>query len=152
MNLRIETPTAYESHLTRMDGKTAMRLFVEQKCAERGVSFRDIVGPRRMRALIKIRHAIIFDVAVAFPKAGTSAIGRAFNRDHSTISKSISREASRRRVPAPETRWVYSYDVDQIIADVRSGMSMLAVAVMHRIDPATVARAVKAHAARQEAA
>jgi DNA-binding CsgD family transcriptional regulator len=58
-------------------------------------TWREICGPRRHKYLAKPRHEAILAIAVAFPEWSYPRIGRLFNRDHSTILKSLDAFAKR---------------------------------------------------------
>lgn len=50
-----------------------------------GVRYQDIVGASRTRSIVIVRHAAMRAVADARPDMSLPQIGRAFNRDHTTI-------------------------------------------------------------------
>lgn len=50
-----------------------------------GLNFSDIIGPSRDPYIIEARHVCVFEVKVRRPDLSFPAIGRAFNRDHTTI-------------------------------------------------------------------
>lgn len=143
-------PSTYEAQPTRVDGKTAMRLFFEQKAAEHGVKVKALQSPRKTAPLVLIRQAIIFDLAVAFPKAGATAIGRLIKRDHSAVHNSLRAEAARRGVEVPVTRWAKSYDIQQIVAERAAGMPTSEIARRHGYCYQTIDKVLRAHAGRAE--
>ncbi|UIY28724.1 hypothetical protein LZK73_18525 [Neorhizobium galegae] len=147
MNTHVQ-PSTYEAQPARVDGKTAMRLFFEQKAAEHGVKVKVLQTPRKTTPLVLIRQAIIFDLAVAFPKAGATAIGRLIKRDHSAVHNSLRMEAARRGVEVPVTRWARSYDIPQIIAEHDAGIPIPEIARKHGYCDATIIKLIRAHAGR----
>jgi chromosomal replication initiation ATPase DnaA len=55
-------------------------------CAKHGVTLNVILSPSRDLKATKARHEAIFAVNQAYPKLGTSALGRLFHRNHATIA------------------------------------------------------------------
>lgn len=133
---------------TYVNGKGAMLLFIEQKCQEHGVTLKAFRGPSKKVKISQIRQSVVFDLAVAFPKAGAIAIGRVIKRDHSSVHNSLKKEAARRDVPVPVTRWVGSYNLPQIMADRESGMSISQIAQKHGYCNWTIKKLIRANQAR----
>ena len=55
----------------------------------RGITADDLRGPRRQRKLIKPRHEAMLRIYLERPDLSLPAIGRFFNRDHTTILAAV---------------------------------------------------------------
>jgi chromosomal replication initiation ATPase DnaA len=56
-----------------------------------GVSFAEIIGPRKHRKVLAARYEAIRTVNREFPAWSTLKMGRFFNRDHTTILSALGR-------------------------------------------------------------
>lgn len=73
-------------------GRKTARSVIERVARETGVSYSDIIGPRRSRHLILARDKAVRAVADEFPEMSLPAIGRVFGRrDHTTIYHSLNK-------------------------------------------------------------
>lgn len=70
-------------------GRKNARLIARQIAAHAGYSFEHIKSDSRMKDLVKVRDACIRAVADARPDMSLVAIGRVFDRDHTTIMHSL---------------------------------------------------------------
>jgi len=75
------------------DSKTPVRPLIERVGAFHGVSFDEIIGPRRDRKTVAARFDAIAAVHKARPDLSTPQLGRIFNRDHTSILHALSRRA-----------------------------------------------------------
>lgn len=119
-----------------------MRTFAKARAAEYGTTLEALCVRNLTRKMSRIRHAVMFELAVAFPNAGCSAIGRIMKRDHSATCKAIKMEAERRGVPVPLSRWVLSYDIEAIRRDYDAGLSYAEIARRHDRDQSTIWRLI----------
>jgi chromosomal replication initiation ATPase DnaA len=62
-----------------------VRGLIERIARDNGVTYQDIVGVRRHKSLMRIRHLAIRAAAEEFPDKSLVQLGKAFNRDHTTI-------------------------------------------------------------------
>lgn len=83
----------YRTLYVREFGKTPVRSLIDRVGAFHGISFEDIVGPRRDRKTVAARFDAIAAVHKARPDLSTPQIGRHFNRDHTSILHALSRRA-----------------------------------------------------------
>lgn len=65
--------------------KASARELIERVGAWHGISRDDIVRYTRRRTVMAARYDAIAAVKIAYPNLTTSALGRIFRRDHSTI-------------------------------------------------------------------
>jgi chromosomal replication initiation ATPase DnaA len=75
------------------DSKTPVRALIERVAAFHGVSFEDILGPRRDRKTVAARFDAIAAVHKARPDLSLPQMGRHFHRDHTSILHALSRRA-----------------------------------------------------------
>lgn len=68
-----------------------------------GVTWEDVLSPRRSRGLIKPRHACIVAVCEQRPDLSFPAVGKIFHRDHTTILHAVyGRKRNAARVDSEE--------------------------------------------------
>jgi hypothetical protein len=67
------------------------RVIVGRIAKEHGVTFEDIMGPRRLKPVVAARKAAMIAVAAHMPRWSLPQIGRFFNRDHTTIMHALGR-------------------------------------------------------------
>lgn len=82
-----------ERHQSGEDAKIPARDIVKAIAAANGVKFGDIVGPRRNTSLVKIRFEAIRQVADLRSDLSLPALGRVFNRDHTSILHALKKTA-----------------------------------------------------------
>jgi hypothetical protein len=71
------------------EGAKKRRAIILGVCAKHGITLNVLLGPSRTRPVVKARREAISQVHQAFPKLGTSALGRLFRRDHATIQYTL---------------------------------------------------------------
>lgn len=70
--------------------KGTAKEYVMRRSDELGVSFADIIGPRRRHDLIEARHQLIGEVYLRFPNLSLPQLGTLFgNRDHTSIYSAL---------------------------------------------------------------
>lgn len=67
------------------DAKRSAKDIIREVCLGTGWTLADIVGERRHKDLVVVRHACIYAVAKEYPDKSLPALGRIFKRDHSSI-------------------------------------------------------------------
>lgn len=67
--------------------------FLRAVAALAGADLTDLRGHARRRAMADVRFAALVAVAIAFPRLSTPALGRLFNRDHTTVLHAFRRVA-----------------------------------------------------------
>jgi hypothetical protein len=73
----------WREHLFEM--ASGPKTYIRKRCAEIGVSYEDIIGPRRFIPLARARQMLMWEVKQTFPDISWHQLGRAFgNRDHTT--------------------------------------------------------------------
>lgn len=72
-------------------------------CDRHNVSHQDLLSPRRFRNLVRARHEAWW-LAYTQSEASYPAIGKFFNRDHTTIMFGIRRHAARIGVETPNVQ------------------------------------------------
>lgn len=82
---RITGDTSFEFHAK----KTVTRIVTEVLKDFPGVTWEDILSPRRSRGLIQPRHACMRAVCAQRPDLSYPAIGRIFHRDHTTVLHAV---------------------------------------------------------------
>lgn len=65
------------------------RIIIREAAEKFGYSPADIIGPRRQKALLDARFAIVRIVANARPDMSLLQLGRLFKRDHTTILNAL---------------------------------------------------------------
>ena len=68
-------------------------------CAKHKITLEELTGERRHKELVQARHEAIREVYYS-TGASTPVIGRAFNRDHTSILWVVGRVKTNRKVPA----------------------------------------------------
>lgn len=81
-------------------GKGKCRTIIEEVAAKYGVAVKEILSDRRARVLIPPRHEAMFR-CVAETHLSLPAIGRVFNRDHTSIGHAVMRHHIATREPLP---------------------------------------------------
>lgn len=81
-------------------GKGKCRTIIEEVAAKYGVAVREILSDRRARVLIPPRHEAMFR-CVAETHLSLPAIGRVFNRDHTSIGHAVMRHHINTGEPLP---------------------------------------------------
>lgn len=79
------------------------KVIISLVAAKHGVTAADIVGPSRTRKIVAARHEAIGVVYTHCRQVSLPAIGRLFNRDHTTILHAL-RKLRRISKPAPYRR------------------------------------------------
>lgn len=72
-----------------MNVKPNAKAIINDVATAYGYGFADIVGASRSRDIIKVRHAAMRMVVDARPDLSLVAIGKVFNRDHTTILSAL---------------------------------------------------------------
>ncbi len=65
------------------------RAIIKRVCDEHMITLNVLLGPSRAHHVVRARYEAIKQVHQAFPEIGTSALGRLFKRDHSTIQYAL---------------------------------------------------------------
>jgi chromosomal replication initiation ATPase DnaA len=96
--------------------------FLKRRCAELGVSYADIIGPRRFRPLIPPRHQLMVEIKVKYDRLTLPRIAKMFNRDHSVLYHALKKHGIKYE---PERVAKYR---DQIKGMVEAGVSHVEIA------------------------
>lgn len=95
-------PQYFDAHITAWRHLRAVHVsraaqpvktYLEERAADFGFSYDDLVGQSRISRLCAVRHLITFEIRkIVAPKMSLPEIGKAFGgRDHSTVINSISK-------------------------------------------------------------
>ena len=82
---QIEQPQPEVVRPVLPNGPLAVREIIEAAALASGIDVEEIRGPRRATDLVRWRQAAIYLAVVLRPDLSFPAIGRIFNRDHSTV-------------------------------------------------------------------
>ena len=74
-------------------GRRPVRDIIKGMAEAHGYTYAEIIGPRREKVLVKVRHACIRAVADQRPDYSLSMIGRLFQRDHTSILWALKKTA-----------------------------------------------------------
>lgn len=98
---QVRADCQYRSTISKADFK-ALMLHLDTFARAMGVRVADILGPCRDRDIVNIRHAAMYEVAIAFPTITISKLGqKVFSRDHSTVFHGLSKHAKVNNLPLP---------------------------------------------------
>lgn len=89
-----------------------------------GVSVADVIGTARHSEIVAFRKTLICDVYQKFPDSSLPKIGKAFNRDHSTILHHLQKTGLRngvrrwRQFPKATEKWITEEAIGQFTVRV----------------------------------
>jgi chromosomal replication initiation ATPase DnaA len=72
------------------------REIITQVALRHGFRYSEIIGPSRNKAVVLARHEAMVEVARRKPNYSVPMIGKAFNRDHTTILHALNKAGFRR--------------------------------------------------------
>lgn len=75
----------------KMVASSAMRQTINNTCRELGVAVTEVLGARRHKSIVAARDKVIAAVYEKHPDASLPDIGRAFNKDHTSILTALRR-------------------------------------------------------------
>ncbi len=88
---------AYSPQETLTTPREAIRLIIAEEAARAGVGVDDLLGKRRLRAIVVARYAAMRRIHSAYPHKSFPEIGRIFGRHHATVMYAVG--ASRKKSP-----------------------------------------------------
>lgn len=91
----IEDKIAGQASYQFKEKKSVTRIVMEVLADYPGITWEDVLSPRRSRGLIKPRHACMKAVCEQRPDLSFPAVGRIFHRDHTTILNAINGQKKR---------------------------------------------------------
>lgn len=62
-----------------------MKRFIHEFAAKTPFTYGDLVGPSRQKDLVQVRFDLIYAMRIAFPGASLPQMGRAINKDHTSL-------------------------------------------------------------------
>ena len=90
-----DRPLAVGEQLTTP--REAIRLIIAEEAERAGIGVDELLGSRRLRAIVCARYAAMRRIHRAYPHKSYPEIGRIFGRHHATVMYALG--ASRRKSP-----------------------------------------------------
>lgn len=121
--------------------RTTMVDYAEELCKQKGTTLEAICYMRRLRALTHVLDYVVFETKAMFPHKSISEIGRMVNREHSSIVRSLEREALRRGVKPQEMTSAEFPDLPNLLKD---GRTLKEISEIYEVGISTLSRKVHA--------
>lgn len=121
--------------------RTNMMDHAQRLCEEAGTTLSEIRLVRHNRALVAAFDSVAFKMHLMFPSKALSEIARVFNREHSTMFRSIERESIRLGIVKTD---LLNSKFPKLEAYLREGKTLMEIAGIYKVGISTISRHVNA--------